>query len=367
MSLGITGLHSLHWYVHDLDRTRQFLVERLDFAEVGGRQSPTQTSAVFQAGECVVCVSSASTPTARPARFLTKHPEGIGAVVFSVQDADRALATLERRGGTPITGVQRFEDDAGRWKSFSITTPLADTTFRFVEDQHYSGPYPGFQRVHGRWPTNKFGFTHFDHVTCNHQTMAPALLWLEHVLGFERYWDVAFHTADLGDEHGSGLKSVVMWDPNSGFKMANNEPARPAFRRSQINVFAEDHRGAGVQHAAMAVKDIIAVAAKMKASKLHFLDTPDAYYEHLPTRLKTAGITLNESIEDLRRLGLLVDGDKKGYLLQAFLHEASALHGDKEAGAFFFEVIERMGDDGFGAGNFRALFESIERSQEGRA
>jgi 4-hydroxyphenylpyruvate dioxygenase len=199
--------------------------------------------------------------------------------------------------------------------------------------------------------------------------MKPALLWMEHVLGFEPIWEIAFHTNDVASpqkrDHGSGLKSVVMGDPVSGIKFANNEPFRPYFKESQINIFAEDNRGDGVQHSALAVADIVGAVRALRARGVEFMSTPGSYFDMLPARLETIGVgRIDEEIETLRQLEILVDGEREHqYLLQIFLKEAAGLHHDPEAGPFFFEIIQRKGDQGFGAGNFRALFEAIERDQ----
>jgi 4-hydroxyphenylpyruvate dioxygenase len=157
-----------------------------------------------------------------------------------------------------------------------------------------------------------------------------------------------------------------MWDPYSGVKFANNEPFRPYFKESQINIFAEDNRGDGVQHSALAVTDILKAVRGLRAAGVEFMSTPGSYFDMLPERLRTSGIVaIDESLDDLRALEILIDGDKhRQYLLQIFLKEAAGLHHDPEAGPFFFEIIQRKGDQGFGAGNFRALFEAIERDQE---
>jgi 4-hydroxyphenylpyruvate dioxygenase len=200
-----------------------------------------------------------------------------------------------------------------------------------------------------------------DHLTSNFLTLGPAVAWLEQVLGFERYWDIAFHTQDVRAEldGGSGLRSIVMWDPHSGIKLANNEPAAPAVENSQIYRFCVDHRGAGVQHVALGVDNILRCVSVMRDRGVCFMPTPDSYYDRLPAR----GIRLSESIERLRRLQVLVDGQGSDYLLQIFLRDAASTFGDPEAGPLFLELIQRKGDHGFGAGNFRALFESIEREQ----
>jgi 4-hydroxyphenylpyruvate dioxygenase len=380
MSIGIRRLEAIHYYVHDLARSRRFYTELLDFAEVAAStpdldQRGRQRSVVFRAGGCDVVVSEPIGAGGRASRFLRKHPDGVGTLVFEVEDAARAFALLEERGATPIDDVRRFDDDGGALAMFSITTPFGDTTFRFVERRGYRDLYPGIAPYPAaRGGTNRLGFKEFDHVTSNFQTMKPALLWMEHVLGMKQFWEVAFHTVDVtGGQggRGSGLKSIVMYDPASGVKFANNEPARPYFKASQINIFNEDLRGDGVQHVALGTVDILHAVRAMRARGVEFMPTPGSYYDMLPARLEQHAIgALDEDIATLRELEILVDGDgAHKYLLQIFLKESAGLYNEAAAGPFFFEIIQRKGDKGFGAGNFRALFESIEREQQktGRA
>ncbi|MBL0277527.1 MAG: VOC family protein [Anaeromyxobacter sp.] len=385
-SLGIVRLEALHYYVHDLARSRRFYTERLDFAEVaesGERltREGRQRSALFQAGQVSVLCSAPEGEGGRAARWLRLHPDGVGSLIFEVEDAARAFALLEERGGTPTGELLDFTDPAGgALRTFAVTTPFGDTTFRFVERRGWRGPYPGLvAHPAPRGGANRFGFGAIDHVTSNFRTMKPALLWLEHVLGFEASWEVRFHTQDVADEahrareasRGSGLSSVVMRDPRSGVTFANNEPRRPAFRASQIHHFVEDQRGDGVQHAALTVGDIRAAVRGLRERGVEFMPTPGSYYDLLPARLAATGIgRLDEPLDELRALGVLVDGAAAGrYLLQVFLRDSAGLYQEPEAGPFFFEIIQRKGDQGFGAGNFRALFESIEREQQpgGRA
>jgi 4-hydroxyphenylpyruvate dioxygenase len=378
--LGLVRIEALHYYVHDLERSRRFYTERLDLAEVAAsgpelERDGRQRSALFRAGDVAILVSQPLGRGGRAWRFLRKHPDGIGTVVFQVEDADRCFRLLEERGGTPVTDVQEWRDEGGTLRTFNVTTPLADTTFRFVDRRGYRGAYPGLVAhpapLGGR---NAFGFESIDHLTSNFQTMKPALLWMEHVLGLEEFWEVQFHTKDAADarraamqaQHGSGLRSVVMRDARSGVKFANNEPWRPAFKSSQVNVFNEDYRGDGIQHAALGVRDILSAVRGMRARGVEFMPTPGSYYERLPERLERTGIgEIDEDLAELRDLQILVDGAGKGsYLLQIFLRDSAGLYGEPEAGPFFFEIIQRKGDPGFGAGNFRALFESIEREQD---
>lgn len=377
-SLGIKTLESVHWYVHDLERSRAFYTKGLDFAELGVsspdlEKQGKQKSAVFQAGDVVLMVSEPLGEGGRAARWLRKHPDGVGTLNFEVEDADKAFRLLEQRGATFITDVQRYTDDrGGKLAMFSITTPFGDTTFRFIQRDGYRALFPGYH--HHETPKggkNKYGFGRVDHVTSNFQTMRPMLLWMEHIMGFEKFWHIEFHTEDVAAKekrtHGSGLKSEVVWDPKSGVKFANNEPYRPFFKASQINLFNEDHRGDGVQHLALTVKDILGSVKEMRAEAgIEFMPTPGAYYDALPDRIQQLGIKkIDEEIQTLRNLEILIDGDKENsYLLQIFMKDAASLYKEKSAGPFFYEIIQRKGDQGFGGGNFRALFESIERQQQ---
>jgi 4-hydroxyphenylpyruvate dioxygenase len=379
-SLGIKTLESVHWYVNDLERSRRFYTEVMDLQQIG-RSSPEleqegrQASLAFKADHVVLIVSSPRGEGGRAWRYLRKHPDGVGTLVFEVEEIEKTFRLLDERGGTFITDIQRHTDGlGGRLATFSITTPFGDTTFRFVQRDGYHALFPGVE-MHppAQGGNNRFGFTHVDHITSNFQTLKPTLLWLEHVMGFQRFWDIQFHTDDVAKhgDHGSGLRSVVMWDPHSGVKFANNEPWRPFFKQSQVNVFVEDHRGDGVQHLALAVKDIIAAVRGMRSSgKAEFIGTPATYYDLLPERIQKLGIKrIDEDMKVLRELEILVDGDKeRSYLLQIFMKDAQSLYRDPKAGPFFYEIIQRKGDQGFGGGNFRALFESIERKQksEGR-
>jgi len=385
-SLRIKRLEALHYYVHDLDRSRQFYTGKFDFAEVGGSDAALtkagrQTSAVFEAKDARVIVSApekgpgvSGMGDSRASRWLRKHPDGVGSLVFEVEDIEHTFRLLDGRGGTPITDIVTTTDDFGTYRTFPITTPFGGATFRFVERSKYTSLYPGIQRA--AKPTggnNVFGFSHVDHVTTNFETMAPALLWMEHVMGFERFWDIAFHTDDVtkggGARHGkrgSGLRSIVMYDPVSNAKFANNEPLRPHFKSSQINVFYEDQKGDGIQHAALVIDDILTGVEKLRARGVEFMPTPASYYEMLPARLEQIGVKkIDEAIDVLQKLEILVDGEHEHeYMLQIFLKDSAGLYRDRDAGPFFYEIIQRKGSEGFGGGNFRALFESIERQQQ---
>lgn len=375
--IGITGYDSFHFVVENLERSRKFYTNTLDFKEVAQADAKLtarsgQESAVFGAGDVRVCVSTPLSQGSKAARFLKRHPAGVMSLSFRVADLDKALAALERRGGTLLADpIVDTAPNGGTYRSFEIATPLADVAFRFVERKNYSAFAPGFQDVgpgNASRPENRYGIGAIDHITSNGLTMQPIVGWYRDVLGFEPFWDISFHTHDVSKSNatsGSGLKSIVMWDPESGVKFATNEPLKPFYRDSQIAKFVDDNGGSGVQHIAFAVTDIISSVEDLRNRGVEFLRTPKVYFDALPERLKQIKISnVTQSLADLERLEILLDGGDDKYMLQIFMREAAALYDEVRAGPFFYEIIQRCGDPGFGYGNFRALFESIERAQK---
>jgi 4-hydroxyphenylpyruvate dioxygenase len=375
-SIGIIGYDSFHFVVENLDRSRAFYESRLDFKEVakagddlvsrGGQQS-----VVFGAGDVRVCVSTALSQSSKAARYLRRHPAGVMSLSFRVQDLDATMAFLDKRGGTFLSDpIEDKDARGGRYRAVEIATPLGDVAFRFVERTDYRAFAPGFIDSgvgNAARPENEFGIAAIDHVTSNGLTMQPIIAWYREVLGFEPFWEISFHTQDVAKSlvSGSGLRSIVMWDPESGVKFATNEPLRPHFRDSQIWKFVDDNCGAGIQHIAFAVPNIISTVEELRSRGVDFMETPKSYFNDLPGRLEKLGIhNVKEELAVLEKLQILLDGADEKYMLQIFMREAKTLYDDSRAGPFFYEIIQRCGDPGFGYGNFRALFESIERAQK---
>jgi 4-hydroxyphenylpyruvate dioxygenase len=329
---------------------------------------------VFGAGEVRVCVSTPLAERSKAARFLRRHPAGVMSLSFRVENLGDTIRFLEARGGTFLADpIEDVDERGGRYRAVEIATPLGDVAFRFVERSDYRVFAPGFvdSGVGGsldeRRPENVFGIQMVDHVTSNGLTMQPIVAWYRDVLGFQPFWEIKFHTQDVARQfaHGSGLRSIVMWDPASQVKFATNEPLRPHFRDSQIYKFVEDNVGAGIQHVAFNVQNIVWTVQELKRRGVDFMETPPAYYRDLPRRLEALGIhNVHEELTVLEQNQVLLDGSHDRYMLQIFLREAKSLYGDERAGPFFYEIIQRCGDEGFGYGNFRALFESIEREQQ---
>ncbi len=369
-NLGIIGWDSYEFIVNDIERSRRFYTEMMRVPEVARLESARaaalgEDALLFAAGKArVMCVTPRERGS-RAERWLRRHPDGVAVLSLRARSVETTRAVLAERGATFITGIVDDLDSAGRpYRHFDIATPLGDVRWRFVERAADALP-PGFSLLDPGAERNPFQFQVIDHVTSNFLTIGPFVTWLRDVLGFEEYWRVHFHTADIrSGGGGSGLASTVMWDPESGIKLANNEPAAPNYEASQIYTFVEANHGAGVQHVAFHVPSIIPTVDGLRRAGIEFLDTPVTYYDMLPERLVRQRVSnFTEDIETLRKLGVLVDGDNDRYLLQIFMVEGGLMYQDANAGPFFYEVIQRRGAQGFGEGNFRALFEAIERNQ----
>jgi 4-hydroxyphenylpyruvate dioxygenase len=373
-ALPLHSYHSYEHYVSDLSRAEKFYTQVLGYKRIGistpeSVEREGMQRLVMAGGKTIhMILSQPVRDHAVGAHYLKNHPEGIAFLNFKVRSLEKAIRFLEPRGATFLYEPINHQDRFGKFSQIGIATALDDVNYRFIEDHEYQNFAPSFQMLEpaGSY-RSPYGYECIDHITSNVRTLQPLIAFYRDVLGFEEFWRIAFHTNDVDPNLpvGSGLKSIVMWHPDSGIKFANNEPARPFFRNSQIDIYCRDNRGSGVQHVALRVPKIIPAVRTMWEKKLKFLTAPPSYYERVPARLKQAGFSgkIREDMKELAELSLLVDASSKGYLLQIFTHELSRQFDDPHAGAVFYEIIQREGDDGFGAGNFRALFETIEIDQ----
>ncbi|QPJ61614.1 MAG: 4-hydroxyphenylpyruvate dioxygenase [Candidatus Nitronauta litoralis] len=365
-SPGIVKVHSIEFVVEYIDRSREFYVNKLGFHE-SHRSTPewehefNSKGIIFSSNDIKVLVSAPLSSHSYSADFLKLLSPGIRKVNLQVESLQRALDFLGAHDATFIHDPKEIHSANCCHRMTSIATPIGFLEIGFIEIDGDENEIPMFQSCRIEKGLSA-PFQRIDHMTINTRTIFPICSFFEHVLNLKEFWRVAFHTPDSSSgEHGTGLSSRVMWDPVSKLKFAVNEPLHPHFNDSQIQTFIEKNHGSGIQHVALSVPDLIDSVHSLRLQGIEFLETPDAYYDLLPERMRKNQISsIRENLEDLRKERILLDGQNENYLLQIFLKEASQLYHEDDAGPFFYEIIQREGHDGFGEGNFRALFEAIE-------
>ena len=286
------------------------------------------------------------------AEHIRKHGDGVCDIALLVDDADFAFAEAVKRGAKPAIEPHDVHDELGTVRRASIHT-YGDTIHTFISNKDYKGPFlPGYEAAEVRG--EDCGLLVVDHIVGNVE-LGKMNAWADFyskVMGFSRY--ITFDDKDISTEY-SALMSIVMSDDNKLVKFPINEPA-PGRKKSQIDEYLDWYNGPGVQHVALLCGDIVETVTRLKANGVEFLDTPDSYYAELNARVGD----IDESMDKLRELNILVDRDPEGYLLQLFTKPV------EDRPTLFFEIIQRKGSRGFGKGNFRALFESIEAEQAKR-
>jgi len=284
---------------------------------------------------------------------LQKHGDGVRDIALWVDDATAAYRETTLRGAIGVRPPETLKDENGEVRISAIAL-YGDTIHSFVERKNYRGPFlPGFVAVTKTDTVSRpVGLKHIDHMVGNvgWGQMNRWVEFYEHVMGFRMFKH--FDDKDISTEY-SALMSKVMSNGNERVKFPINEPAAGK-RKSQIEEYLEFYGGPGVQHIAMATDNIIDTVGKLQAQGVEFLRVPHTYYEEL---LKRVG-KIDEPVDQLDALGILVDRDEEGYMLQIFTKPV------EDRPTLFFEVIQRKGSRSFGKGNFKALFEAIEREQE---
>ncbi len=290
---------------------------------------------------------------------IVKHGDGVKIVALWVDDARSAYEETTSRGAKSYMEPVVEKDEFGEVVKAGIHT-YGETVHMFIERKNYKGAFlPGYQAWESDYNPKSAGLKYIDHMVGNvgWGEMNQWVKWYEDVMGFENF--LSFDDKQIHTEY-SALMSKVMSNGNGRIKFPINEPAKGK-KRSQIEEYLDFYEGPGVQHIAVATDDIISTVSQLRASGVEFLSTPpEAYYRAVPGRLEEYSHELREDIEALKGLGIMIDADEEGYLLQIFTKPI------EDRPTLFFEIIQRMGARGFGAGNFKALFESIEREQANR-
>lgn len=351
----VRDVDHLEFYVGNAKQSSYYLARAFGFKivaysglETGNRE---KVSYVLVQKNMRFVVSGALSSENRIAEFVKTHGDGVKDVVLLVDDVDKAYSEAVKRGAVAIAPPQELTDEDGTLKKAVIGT-YGDTIHTLVERKNYKGAFmPGFQKVEFNIPFEESGLIAVDHVVGNVEKMEEWVSYYENVMGFKQM--IHFDDDDISTEY-SALMSKVMTN-GSRIKFPINEPA-DGKRKSQIQEYLEFYNGAGVQHLALLTSDIVKTVEALRANGVEFLDTPDTYYDELTARVGK----IDEEIDKLKELKILVDRDDEGYLLQIFTKPIV------DRPTLFIEIIQRKGSRGFGEGNFKALFESIEREQERR-
>lgn len=360
--------HHLTFWVGNAKQAASYYCDKMGFEPVAYKGLETGSrevvSHVIRQDKIIFAFESPLNPgNEEMGEHMIKHGDGVKDVAFQVEDCDHLIKTAKERGAVVIKGPWVEQDSHGSVK-YAVVQTYGDTTHTLIE---YLGPYkglflPGYKEPLFRDPLlaklPPAGLNFIDHVVGNQpdEQMVPVSDWYQKCLMFHRFWsidDKQIHTQY------SALRSIVVTNYEETIKMPINEPALGK-KKSQIQEYVDYNGGPGVQHIALNTSNIIQTIVNLRARGMEFLSAPDTYYETLREKLKTAKIKVKEDLNRLQELKILVDFDDKGYLLQIFTKPV------QDRPTLFLEVIQRNNHFGFGAGNFKSLFEAIEKDQDAR-
>jgi 4-hydroxyphenylpyruvate dioxygenase len=360
--LPIKGMDHVEFYVGNAKQAAHYYRTGFGFVhtaysglETGNRQA---ASYVMEQGKIRLVLTTALGPDHPIARHTHLHGDGVGVIAMEVPDAASAYREATKRGATGAIQPTQAEDAYGVFR-YSAIRCYGDTLIKFVDRSDYQGVFaPGYAArgettngKNGRSTHKGIGLAHIDHIVGNVElgAMNRWVQFFAQTMGFSQL--IHFDDQDISTEY-SALMSKVMQDGTGKVKFPINEPAEGK-RRSQIQEYLDYYYGPGVQHIALSTGNIMETVGALQNNGIEFLRVPRAYYDALTERVGK----IDEPIDVLAQLGILVDRDDEGYLLQIFTKPV------EDRPTVFFEVIERHGSRGFGKGNFKALFESIEREQ----
>jgi len=361
--LPLLGTDYVEFYVGNAKQAAHFYKSAFGFQsyaykglETGSRES---VSYVLKQDKIKLVLTTPLNSKSEINQHIVKHGDGVKVVALWVEDAKKAWEETTSRGAKSYMKPIVEKDEHGEVVRSGIYT-YGETVHMFVERKNYKGAFlPGFVEWTSEYNPESCGLKFIDHMVGNvgWGQMNTWVKWYEDVMGFENF--LSFDDKQIHTEY-SALMSKVMSNGNGRIKFPINEPAEGK-KKSQIEEYLDFYEGSGVQHIAVATDDIISTVSKLRSRGIEFLSTPpEEYYRAVPGRLEEFSHELREDIETLKNLGIMIDADEEGYLLQIFTKPV------EDRPTLFFEIIQRMGARGFGAGNFKALFESIEREQAKR-
>lgn len=357
--LPLNGTDYVEFYVGNAKQAAHFYATAFGFS-VDGYLGPEtghrdRASYLVTQGKIRFVLTGAMGPDGPIADHVRAHGDGVKDLALWVDDATKSFEETTKRGARAVREPEVLEDANGRVVVSAIAT-YGDTIHTFVERSAYNGLFlPGFEPVENEyWATESVGLKYVDHCVGNVNLgdMNKYVDYYGDVMGFKNL--VSFDDQDISTEY-TALMSKVMSSGNERIKFPINEPAAGK-KKSQIEEYIEFYRGAGVQHVAMATDDILATVSSLRSRGVEFLTVPTTYYDELQDRVGS----IDEDVSELAELGILVDRDPDGYLLQIFSKPV------QDRPTVFYEIIQRKGARSFGKGNFKALFEAIEREQDRR-
>ncbi|MCB0076882.1 MAG: 4-hydroxyphenylpyruvate dioxygenase [Anaerolineales bacterium] len=362
--LPIKRIDHVEFYVGNAKQARHFYQTAFGFANTAysGLETKNRKTASYVMEQRMIrlVLTAPLSPDSAIARHVHLHGDGVAVIALEVDDAASAYAETTHRGAQGAIKPTQIEDEHGVYR-YSAIRAYGDTLIKFVDRSAYNGPFaPGYKGMNGYGNgTGKvgkdhrgFGFAHIDHMVGNVE-LGAMNRWVDFfatTMGFSQL--LHFDDEDISTEY-SALMSKVMQDGSGKVKFPINEPAEGK-KKSQIEEYLDYYYGPGVQHLALSTNDILGAVKRLRANGIDFLRVPTTYYDELEARVGK----IDEPIDELAELGILVDRDDEGYLLQIFTKPV------EDRPTLFFEIIERHGARGFGKGNFKALFEAIEREQE---
>jgi 4-hydroxyphenylpyruvate dioxygenase len=355
--LPLQGTDYVEFYVGYAKQAAHYYMSAFGFQAIAYAGPETgvrdRASYVVRQNKLTFVLTTALRPDNDIADHIYKHGDGVKFLALKVDDATDAWEQTTKRGGKSYLEPQHLRDDFGEVVLSGIHT-YGDTVHLFVERKNYNGPFmPGYKAwsLPGFAPADT-GLLYVDHCVGNvgWNQMNPWVKFYEEVMGFRNI--LSFDDEDISTEY-SALMSKVMSNGNGYVKFPINEPAEGK-KKSQVEEYLEFYNGEGVQHVALATNDIVKTVRDLMSRGVEFLKVPTTYYDDLLDRVGK----IDEDLEPLKELGILVDSDNEGYLLQLFSKPV------QDRPTIFFEIIQRKGAKSFGKGNFKALFEAIEREQE---